>query len=82
MYIKTSNKKNKKIMKKKLQNFEGKMVSFIYEGSDLPNGEFTPIEIKGKIKKVEEYQFKIDILEYPGTTLTVSDVQTDTIKKL
>lgn len=77
-----NNKKNKKTMEKKLQNFEGKSISFIYDGCDLPDGSFTPKEIEGKIKSVGTSQFKIDLNKYPGTTLTVSNVQTDTIKTL
>ena len=65
---------------KKLRECEGKVVKLWYNGSDLPNGVVGPQELVGLITNVGIHECKIDLEDYPNTTLVIDDIDVDSIQ--
>ena len=65
----------------KLKDYEGYKITFQYDGPDHPNSKIGSQKITGTIIHVGIDTFKINIYQYPDTTLTISDIVDGTIKK-
>ena len=63
-----------------LEDFEGKTVSLIYEGSNLPKGEIGPKEITGKLSRVGKYTCRFETNHHENIKLITKEIQLSSVK--